>query len=364
MVCSPAQLASNRRNAARSTGPKSPEGKARSRRNALKHGMTGAGVAVPGEDSAAVQERFEAFEGDLKPKGPVAEFMVRQVALMSVRMERCALHEAAGLTRDMLRAGGSEADARDEELKEIIASIADDPASATRKLRRSPEGIDWMIGRWEDLKADLLDRTISRWSSPHREMADRLAGRHPLMVRPSRLAALSEAVQGNFRFLDEAEWADLPAPARRDAARAELARLFDAEIARLRLDREGLDHEAIAAERAGAPARALFGVSREAVLARRYEAAASREFYRGLKEVERLNAEAEAAVEAEEVAASPDEAGDCSEPGSFGAEAAGEPAGDLTPTVEGRSPAPTRPEMAPERLQNPGRRPARGARTG
>src|SRR5208337_3510664 len=38
-VATAAQIEANRRNAQRSTGPKTDEGKARVRRNALKHGM-------------------------------------------------------------------------------------------------------------------------------------------------------------------------------------------------------------------------------------------------------------------------------------------------------------------------------------
>jgi hypothetical protein len=43
---SPKQLAANRANAARSSGPKTPEGKARSAKNSLKHGFTAASFAV------------------------------------------------------------------------------------------------------------------------------------------------------------------------------------------------------------------------------------------------------------------------------------------------------------------------------
>ena len=43
---SPAQLAANRANAAHSTGPKTPDGKARSAHNAVKHGFTASTFAV------------------------------------------------------------------------------------------------------------------------------------------------------------------------------------------------------------------------------------------------------------------------------------------------------------------------------
>lgn len=41
------QIAANRRNALKSTGPRTPEGKARSRWNALKHGILAKAVVAP-----------------------------------------------------------------------------------------------------------------------------------------------------------------------------------------------------------------------------------------------------------------------------------------------------------------------------
>ena len=44
----------NSRNALKSTGPKTPEGKAAVRLNALKHGLLSQAVLLPGEDEEAL----------------------------------------------------------------------------------------------------------------------------------------------------------------------------------------------------------------------------------------------------------------------------------------------------------------------
>jgi len=60
------QINANRQNAQRSTGPRSPEGKAVSRFNALKSGIDAQAQVIPGEDPAGLealvaeyQERFD-----------------------------------------------------------------------------------------------------------------------------------------------------------------------------------------------------------------------------------------------------------------------------------------------------------------
>ena len=44
------QIEANRHNAKKSTGPKSEEGKTRTRRNALRHGLTAEQTVLPHED--------------------------------------------------------------------------------------------------------------------------------------------------------------------------------------------------------------------------------------------------------------------------------------------------------------------------
>ena len=56
------QIAANRLNAQKSTGPKTPEGRAAVRLNAIKHGLTAQSLVLPGENPEDFDELFQAFE--------------------------------------------------------------------------------------------------------------------------------------------------------------------------------------------------------------------------------------------------------------------------------------------------------------
>jgi hypothetical protein len=61
------QIEANRRNAARSTGPRSVEGKAASRMNALKSGIDAEATIIIGEDAGALAQLTESFYRDYQP---------------------------------------------------------------------------------------------------------------------------------------------------------------------------------------------------------------------------------------------------------------------------------------------------------
>ncbi len=93
MPASEARLLANRANAARSTGPKTTEGKEASRANGYKHGLTGSGVVMPEAERFEVEGLARALESELKPSGELGRILVRHAATMAVRMERCAALE-------------------------------------------------------------------------------------------------------------------------------------------------------------------------------------------------------------------------------------------------------------------------------
>ena len=78
----------NRRNAQKSTGPRTPEGKDRSRFNAVKHGLRAKSDILPGEDVEAFQVRLEGWTRELDPRDDVERFLVGHAVRMSWQLDR------------------------------------------------------------------------------------------------------------------------------------------------------------------------------------------------------------------------------------------------------------------------------------
>jgi hypothetical protein len=361
MPCSPAQLQANRRNAARSTGPRTPLGKSVSRRNGLKHGLTGQGIVLPEEDAEEVDRRFAALEEELRPTAGIELELVKRVALMTVRLDRSAEHEARSLAHGMRVAVAEFDDARLAEVESLYSWIAREPETNARRLRGSPEGLARLIEAMEALRSDLAHPHGYRWDFGHADHLHHLMGRRQMDLPASR--ALSEAVVGRFQHLDAEDGAGLEGDDRRRWAIGELTDLIDAEVAALKARLEGFDRAALEHDRAEAPARALFDASKEAVLARKYEAASERALYRALRELREIRAEpprveveAEKVEDEEGVAPEPsEELGSCS-PDSSDAQDAGSAADAASPIEPSTLPR-RRPD--PEKLARKGRRRAK-----
>jgi len=89
------QLAANKKNAQKSTGPKTPEGRAAVRLNGVKHGLTAATLVLPGEKESDFTSLLADFESEHRPSTPTEEALVRQMAMAQWRLRRLYEVEAA-----------------------------------------------------------------------------------------------------------------------------------------------------------------------------------------------------------------------------------------------------------------------------
>ena len=291
MTCSPEKLAANRANALKSSGPRTDEGKAISRTNSLKHGLTGHGVVLPGEDAAAIDRRFESYVSELNPRGEHGRDLARRAAFLMTRLDRFARHETAVLTTRMLKATDDFDEARLTEVDLFNDSATTETYTNARRLTQTPEGIDKMLDAFWEVKTDLEHTQHELWDYGHFQRIENLTGRKIDEYPLSRVHALSDAIFGKRHFLDPGEAEGLEGKALVKWAKEQMIALIDDMVGRLKAKREALDHEAIRIEREGAMSRALVDPSPEMVLARKYEQATVRELKQTLDAIRRQQGE-------------------------------------------------------------------------
>jgi len=121
-MASVAQIQANRLNAQKSTGPRTPEGKERASRNAIKHGLLAREAVIQGEDPEEFEVYREEMLLELTPAGVVEAMLAERVVGLSWRLRRAErLQNAAfaalddGEPTDLLQA-------RHEEWKQIKGS--------------------------------------------------------------------------------------------------------------------------------------------------------------------------------------------------------------------------------------------------
>jgi hypothetical protein len=82
------QIEANRRNARKSTGPKTPEGKAAVHLNALKHGLLSQEILLPEEDEEALRGLGEQLRAELKPVGVLESLLIDRIVSGYWRLRR------------------------------------------------------------------------------------------------------------------------------------------------------------------------------------------------------------------------------------------------------------------------------------
>jgi len=92
------KVEANRQNALKSTGPKTPRGKAYSARNAIKHGLFSGQIMdfiSHGEDPTEYEEILNGLRAKYEPMGTAEELEVERIALCWWRLKRAWRYENA-----------------------------------------------------------------------------------------------------------------------------------------------------------------------------------------------------------------------------------------------------------------------------
>ena len=98
-MASKRQTAANRRNASRSTGPRTAAGLGASALNALKHGLRSQLTVIPGENQAGFRALFDAFAEEAAPQSARDLAAVQKIAVCEWRLRRIAAIETEMFTQ-------------------------------------------------------------------------------------------------------------------------------------------------------------------------------------------------------------------------------------------------------------------------
>ena len=161
------KLEANRKNALRSTGPRTRKGKEAVKRNALQHGILAREVVIPGkEDVVEFRRLHDWLRKDKQPKGFLEEMLVENIVICYWRLRRVLRCEIGEIQKeqnvdeeskkfDLLRNGGEEQE--DSGAVPVIFSSCLPSREATDKLLRYTTAIErqihWAMSQLERLQS-------------------------------------------------------------------------------------------------------------------------------------------------------------------------------------------------------------------
>ena len=257
------QLEANRRNAQKSTGPRTENGKERSRANRYTHGLAGEGAVREGDEAEMITERLAAWAVGYDPRTQEDCWLIEQMVLETVRIERCQQYERALLYRQVVRAEESWDDDRTLDAARLASRLPKHPTLTSIQLQRTTQGCTLLIDRWTGLLNAL--QPGQAWDDPLRTLAMDLLGVVP-------------ALRDGCTRLD-------PNPDDGQDIVVHQAELASREIARLtRKQSDYLDDQDAHEREMAASGYAM--PDRDIYLIRRYEAACHRRLDRAMRKLE------------------------------------------------------------------------------
>ena len=92
-MASQKQIEANRRNALKSTGPKTDEGKAAVSMNALRHGLRARSILIPGENPEEYDQLCASLEAEWRPRNRTEQLLLEQMVAAQWKLARLEVGE-------------------------------------------------------------------------------------------------------------------------------------------------------------------------------------------------------------------------------------------------------------------------------
>jgi len=160
------QIQANRRNALKSTGPKTPEGKDAVRLNANKHGLRSQEVLLPGEDGESLEELDENLRAELQPVGELENLLVDGIIAAHWRLRRLRRVEAGIFAWELYEELAERAQQQARSYVSTIADMYDDDIiKDEQKHQEALSKAQEMKSKQEDAETATLGRTFMRDAS-------------------------------------------------------------------------------------------------------------------------------------------------------------------------------------------------------
>jgi len=202
------QKAANKRNAAKSTGPRTPGGKQKSSFNAVTHGLTARSMLLPGENAAELAARQQHLIDTFQPCHPVELEIVERMAGDIWRADRAERSAGLRLGERLRHEPLEQAAKEQEEAIELggrlfwkpafplpistrfpVGKITEPecaespshphhPARLRLKLEQTLAGCDWLIDRWNERMYRLDFNGV--WLTSDNFHTVRLMGKHAI----------------------------------------------------------------------------------------------------------------------------------------------------------------------------------------
>ena len=168
------RVKANRENAMKSTGPKTAAGKARSSKNAFKHGFSARTSSHCYEDRGRFHERRDAFFLSLNPNDIIEATLVDMMATSTWRLERLIKCDTAILAKKAFEAADLFEVESEDQLRANLRGLSARPHHFASLLRTTVKGCTWIVDRLYNLIDTLEKRKF--WYPTERDHALHIFG--------------------------------------------------------------------------------------------------------------------------------------------------------------------------------------------